>query len=345
MEVLNKTKTKKSLVLTTINKPNWILEKIAQGADENDIEFIVIGDKKSPAKFDLNHAKYLSLANQIRLPLNFAKNCPVSHYARKNIGYLLAIKKGANVIIETDDDNIPEENFWLESDVNQTVLVNSNNGWVNMYRYFSRENIWPRGYPLEEIQKSVDSITDLEEKTVYCPIQQGLADNNPDVDAVYRLVLPLPIYFAKNKKIALGPNSWCPFNSQNTKWFPDAFPLLYLPSYCSFRMTDIWRSYVAQIISSVNDWSILFTSPSVYQERNEHDLMHDFRDEITGYVNNYSIIDQLSKLKLKPGDKYIKHNMFTIYKSMIEANHIGKEELDLLSNWWTDLDNIRGKYD
>ena len=28
-----------------------------------------------------------------------------------------------------------------------------------------------------------------------CPIQQGLADRNPDVDAIYRLILPLPFSF------------------------------------------------------------------------------------------------------------------------------------------------------
>lgn len=30
----------------------------------------------------------------------------------KNIGYLLAISEGAEVIIETDDDNIPTQEFW-----------------------------------------------------------------------------------------------------------------------------------------------------------------------------------------------------------------------------------------
>lgn len=85
--------------------------------------------------------------------------------------------------------------------------------------------------------------------TVECPIQQGLADNNPDVDAIYRLILPFPTIFRKGRKVALGNNSWSPFNSQNTTWWKKAFPLLYLPSYCSFRMTDIWRSFVAQRIA------------------------------------------------------------------------------------------------
>jgi hypothetical protein len=76
-----------------------------------------------------------------------------------------------------------------------------------------------------------------------------LADENPDVDAIYRLTLPLPIIFNKANNVALGNNSFCPFYSQNRTWFKEAFPLLYLSSHCSFRMTDIWRSFVAQRIA------------------------------------------------------------------------------------------------
>src|SRR5438270_335676 len=88
----------------------------------------------------------------------------------------------------------------------------------------------------------VSSPSTLERKEIYCPIQQGLADENPDVDAIYRLAFPLPLTFRTDRRIALGGSAWCPFNSQNTTWTREAFPLLYLPSYCSFRMTDIWRS-------------------------------------------------------------------------------------------------------
>ena len=54
------------------------------------------------------------------------------------------------------------------------------------------------------------------------------------------------------------------------------YPLLYLPAYCSFRMTDIWRSFVAQRIAWENGWRLLFHGPTMEQERNVHDLMKDF---------------------------------------------------------------------
>src|SRR6185436_15069807 len=125
------------------------------------------------------------------------------------------------------------------------------------------------------------------------PIQQGLADENPDVDAVYRMTSSLPLSFNKRNPIVLDKNAWCPFNSQNTTWFKEAFPLLYLPSYCSFRMTDIWRSFVAQRIAWSCNWSILFHNATVRQERNEHSLIRDFEDEIPGYLNNARICKML----------------------------------------------------
>src|SRR5204863_4881711 len=145
----------------------------------------------------------------------------------------------------------------------------------------SEETIWPRGFPLEYLSKVNPELKSKTEK-INCPIQQGLADENPDVDAVYRMSQKLPVNFDKCDPVVLGKNSWCPFNSQNTTWFKEAFPLLYLPSYCSFRMTDIWRSFIAQRIAWTCDWSVLFHNSTVWQERNEHSLLKDFEDEVPG---------------------------------------------------------------
>ena len=76
--------------------------------------------------------------------------------------------------------------------------------------------------------------------------------------------------------VALNKNSLCPFNSQNTIWFQEAFPLLYLPTYCTMRSTDIWRSIIAQTITNKFGWKILFSSATVFQKRNLHDLNNDF---------------------------------------------------------------------
>lgn len=326
-----------AIIVTSISSPNKIMRALAEGAMKNEFEFIVIGDLKSPEEFVLDGCNYFDIERQCNTKFKFATKCPTSHYARKNIGYLLAINNGANVIIETDDDNMPRESFFIERE--EVVLVDTveHADWVNVYRFFSEELIWPRGLPLGYVKNDVQALQPLQHKLVKCPIQQGLADENPDVDAIYRLLLPLPQKFSKNVKVALGKNSWCPFNSQNTTWFSSAFPLLYLPSYCSFRMTDIWRSFVAQRIAWENEWYVLFHEASVWQERNEHNLIKDFEDEIPGYLNNVNIVNEFKSLALKKGSSNIFENLRKCYGALIGLGVVDPKELKLLDFWLEDI--------
>ena len=333
-------KRKVAVVVTSISPPNKILRAIAKGSQKHGAEFIVIGDTKSPADFELKNCRFYGIAQQEKLEFGFAGLCPTRHYARKNIGYLIALAEGAEVIIETDDDNIPTDGFWDERVRLRKVRASRNAGWLNVYSYFSDENIWPRGLPLGQIRARQPAFNSLKTATVDSPIQQGLADDNPDVDALYRLVLPLPQRFRANREVALGAGSWSPFNSQNTTWWREAAALMYLPAYCSFRMTDIWRSFVAQRIAWENEWSVLYHSPTVRQERNEHDLMRDFKDEIPGYVNNSAIQAALDALKLERGVANIPGNLRTCYLALVDMKIVDEKELPLLDAWLRDLENI-----
>ena len=334
-------KDKVYIIVTSIAGPNNILQQLAQGCSEREYHFIVIGDQASPAEFHIDGCDFYSLKKQKQTKLKFAQLCPTKHYARKNIGYLLAIRDGALTIIETDDDNIPYQQFWDRRQRIQKVPVLQNSGWVNVYRYFTDQNIWPRGFPLERLQEQPSPYESLNLMVSDCPIQQGLTDDNPDVDAVYRLVLPLPQTFRKERRIALTNGSWCPFNSQNTTWWPDAFELLYLPSYCSFRMTDIWRSFIAQRIAWLNDWAILFHEPTMRQERNVHNLLRDFNDEIPGYLNNSEICKALESLPLEFGVEKIGDNLKVCYEKLVSMSLIGREELQLLDAWLEDIKQLR----
>lgn len=329
--------SKTALVITSISKPNPVLVSYAEGSINNNVDFIVIGDVKSPQEFVLPGCDFWNIDRQSSMEFNLARLLPESHYARKNLGYLIAIKRGAEVIIETDDDNFPNDDFWLgRVPYHQANLV-ENAGWINIYRYFTDAPVWPRGFPLEEIQQPVIAVDSFPIAEKYCPIQQGLADENPDVDAIYRLVNPLPICFSKHPRLTIGKSSWTPFNSQNTTWFREAFPLLYLPSYCNFRMCDIWRSFVALRICHANDWGVLFHGPTVRQERNEHDLIKDFADEVPGYLNNATICNALEQLDIKAGKSFIFENILKCYKSLVDINVIGKDEIPLLKTWIDEL--------
>jgi hypothetical protein len=326
-----------ALVVTSISAPNRALRALAEGCREQGYRFIVIGDEPSPPDFSLEGCLFYSLKQQRETGFRFAELCPTRHYARKNIGYLLAIRGGATIIVETDDDNIPRPEFWVARRRRQSVPTSAGGGWVNVYRYFTEASIWPRGLPLDSVKASPPAYESLSAEDADCPIQQGLADENPDVDAIYRLIASLPQSFRRDRRVALASGSWSPFNSQNTAWWSDAFPLLYLPAYCSFRMTDIWRSFVAQRIAWANDWAVLFHEPTVWQERNEHNLMRDFRDEVPGYLHNDAIREALGALRLPAGPEHTGANVQACYEELVRMGLVGPEELPLLAAWIDDL--------
>lgn len=328
-----------ALVITSISAPNEVLKSFASGCKKHGVEFILIGDTKSPAEFELDGCRFYSVSMQTELPFKFAALCPYKHYARKNIGYLLAAKNGAEIIVESDDDNFPVDPlFWQERKRESLAHKLEHTDWINIYGYFSAQTIWPRGYPLECLEKELPSLEGQKEEVLNCPIQQGLADENPDVDAVFRLTTKtLPLRFDKGKNLALGKETWCPFNSQNTTFFKEAFPLLYLPAYCSFRMTDIWRSFVAQRICWENNWHILFHEATVWQERNVHNLLLDFEQEIPGYLNNARIATTLKNLELKPGVEHLGENLMRCYQALVDMKLVGEAELPLLQAWLDDL--------
>lgn len=330
----------KAIVVTSVNHPSSALRALATGAVQYGVDFIVVGDVKSPSDFYLSGCTFLSMEWQRQSDFRYAVACPINHYARKNVGYLEAIRRGASLIIETDDDNIPLNQFFEPKTYRMAIPASSGDGWVNVYRWFSGSKIWPRGFPIDAVNMPPPSFEHLPVREVECPIQQGLADGNPDVDAIYRLVMPLPVTFRSGRRVALGAGSWCPFNSQNTTWWADAYGLLYLPSFCSFRMTDIWRSFVAQRIAWANDWNIMFHEATVAQERNEHNLMRDFADEVPGYLNNRLIADALSHLNIRPGVAAIPENLRRCYSRLVELNVVGCEELRLLNLWLEDLERL-----
>ena len=250
------------------------------------------------------------------------------------------MRERAAIVVETDDDNIPLPAFWKPRTFQHRVRVLRTGGWTNVYGYFSNVPIWPRGLPLDAIQRPLPDFKSLPEEDIHCPIQQNFADGNPDVDAIYRMALPLPVSLRKYRWVAISSDAWCPFNSQNTTWAREAFPLLYLPAFCSFRMTDIWRSFVAQRIASANGWPILFGEATVFQERNEHNLMRDFEDEIPGYLHNRKIAETLAAIGVKTGVAAIHENLYLCYERLVAGGFLDPRELGLVQAWIEDLKSV-----
>ena len=152
----------KTLIITSIaDDQHSILNQFAKECKQHNIQFIVIGDTKSPSHFTIEGCDYWSVEKQLTLPFKLAELTPTKHYSRKNLGYLIAMANGTTQIVETDDDNIPRSEFWLpkSSEVKSHLLKNV--GWINVYQFFTNQFIWPRGYPLEELQKKQLLLTDF----------------------------------------------------------------------------------------------------------------------------------------------------------------------------------------
>jgi len=327
-----------SLVVTTINPPNATLRELAFGSLEHGWDFIVAGDSKSPSRFQMEGCRFLSLKDQHDSGFSLGLKCPERSYTRKNIAYLEAMRSGAEVIVETDDDNHPKEEFWCTRELRMKCRTVEKDGWINVYRYFSENFIYPRGLPLNQARTEVPvpGLPGIHE----CVIQQGLANNDPDVDAIYRMLFPLPFDFEiAHDPILLINGAWCPFNSQNTTFFKSAFPLLYLPAHCSFRMTDIWRSFVAQRVLSWQGSGVMFHGPTVWQERNDHDLHCDFVDEFSGYVHNHNIREALNSISFAQGSP-TRLIMEVCYQVLIRHGWVGSGEESLLQAWFDDLETL-----
>jgi hypothetical protein len=326
---------KTALVVTSISAPNPILRSLAEGSLRHGWDFIVAGDTKSPPDFQLDGCRFLSIDAQQNSPHRLGRLCPTRSYSRKNIAYLDAIASGAAAIVETDDDNFPRESFWTPRSRRVSCRPVKTPAWVNVYAYFSQSFIYPRGLPLDHARDTPPTPgTPIETD---CPLQQGLADANPDVDAVYRMLFPLPFDFDPGvEPVALSAGAWCPFNSQNTTFFAEIFPLLYLPAHCSFRMTDIWRSFVAQRILHHLGLPVLFHEATVWQERNDHSLHRDFCDEIPGYQHNHAMREALMALDFGTSTA-IPAMMELCYQTLIRHHWVGVAEESLLTAWFADL--------
>lgn len=334
-------------VITTINPPTPSVRELSKRHNSNDCgPIVIVGDEKGPNEYDLPNCKLIAISDQEQSFKKFSDILPRNHYSRKNIGYLYAMKNGASCIYETDDDNHPNESWSIRGEtVKDALTINAREGWVNIYRYFTDQNIWPRGLPLDHINDRAPEISKLN-SPLKAPIQQGLVNNSPDVDAVWRLILDRPFEFDSKvtHSIYVPQNVWSPFNTQSTWWWPQAYALLYIPSYCSFRMCDIWKSFVAQRCLWAIEAGVVYHPPEAIQDRNFHDLLKDFEDEIPGYIKNTRIVKLLESLELADGDKNTLRNLRRCYECLVMNNIFPEKELALVDAWLEQINELQGAW-
>jgi hypothetical protein len=311
--------------MTSIFSPTKAVEKLAS---IDGWQLIVVGDKKSPKDWFFENVIYLSPRDQLGIKNDLIKLLPWNHYSRKLIGYLYAINQGAEIIADVDDDNLPTDNYG-DIPVIEEYYVANEPEFVNIYQYFSDDFIWPRGFPLIFVKRKSTNL--IKKSNLEVGIWQFLANGDPDVDAIYRLLFNQNVNFKIHDPIVLDKGTFCPFNSQNTFFYKKTFPLLYLPSTVSFRFTDILRGIVAQPILWEEDLHLGFGNATMIQERNIHDYMNDFESEIPMYLNTLKVA-QIAKESVKK-DFSISENLISVYENLFENDIVQSNELDILKAW------------
>ncbi|OHS94025.1 Protein of unknown function DUF288 [Tritrichomonas foetus] len=326
-------------VTTTINYPS---EAIKQMESFSQICLVVVGDKKTPNDFRL-HSKnsiYLSIQKQKTFKLNILRLIPYNNFARKCIGYLFAIRNGAQQIYDFDDDNIllNRELNWSKRTYKK---IQSNSNSFNVYQYYHPNNsevlIWPRGYPLQNIK--IPQVLVTTKETSPPRVIQFLQDENPDLDAIFRLTQVIPKQFDRSLDfcITLEINTFCPFNSQATLFEYLSFPGLILPLSVNGRVSDIWRSYILQKIFHLKNSHIGFCPSIVKHMRNPHHLIRDFQAEIPLYTQTFGLLNFLLNFSWNGNFQEI---LKKLYAELYEYNIIQSIDLKFLECWLMDLEMI-----
>ena len=329
---------KTACVITSIFPPTPAVASFAAAAAFDSV--LVVGDRKSPPTYELDGVRFLPLAEQERLAWRIVACLPRDHYARKMVGYLEAAAAGADILFDTDDDNRliagRRGDIWRTACRLEIGPPATTPRFVNVYRHFTAQIIWPRGLPLDCV---VESTARPPEATPAATapnvgIWQGLADGDPDVDAVYRLTCNRACTFDDAPAVALAPGVVCPFNSQNTAFRRDLLPLMYLPAFVSFRYTDILRGLVAQPILWAAGLRLCFTAATVFQDRNVHDYLKDFEAEVPMYLTARRALEIAAATAT--ASRSVADNLCAVYAALERAGIVPAQELPLLEAWLQD---------
>ncbi|CAF2936853.1 unnamed protein product, partial [Rotaria sp. Silwood2] len=269
------------------------------------------------------------------------------------LGYLIAIKCGAKIIFESDDDNLLETNdiYFLPKIVQQKHVPwigfhRQRSPFINIYGSFGHPNIWPRGFPIDELRNVTEdgwhSVRRNLENNTYAYIQQYLADLDPDVDAIYRLSHPLSIGRIKFDRdqppIALEPFTFSPYNTQNTITYYEAFWGLYLPITTTFRVCDIWRSFWVQRLLWDIGGRLIFGTSTVKQVRNSHSFIKDMDDEYQLYHESGSFVRFL--VSWSSSYSLLWKRIAQLARDIAQAGFWKSKEVNIMDAWLADLHSV-----
>ena len=348
------------------------------------------------------------------------------HVSSKNIGYLYAIAHGADAIFDFDIMLIANsselswpyykqlERFLVSSKSTtlttntptSTTLLQFNNvnneicSSFNPYNIFiatpttttatttvRQQPIWPRGYPLEDIQKmecqldvtycTTTTTTTTTHQAAYqyddqIGIYQLISSEYLDVDTLYRFSHGDPKIEESNRAtttttsfgstliqdstttssdttiVAVPPNTFAPINAQMTIFKKASMWSLLLPSTTSNRVSDIWRSYIAQTLGKQYGMVASFMKLPFHDVTNNRldgtSLSNDIHSELVLYEKSGALIEYLKNWKYVGGGRTFEGSMERLYVDLYEHGIIEWTDVELAQQWLNALISINYEF-
>lgn len=292
-----------ALVTTTINRPDVL--KLYREYGRN-VGMFVIGDMKTPheeAAFLCKSigAEYYTPDRQSKLGYACSDLIGWNCIQRKNIGYLEALKSGADVILTTDDDNLPIDPhffFYLEQPFQHGfsgIEVSSPTGWFDPGQLLIPA-VRHRGLPID-LANSTPALNPVTKVTV--GVNAGLWVGDADVDATHRIAIPPQVHSANElaqQGSVVHPSTTAVFNAQNVAFRRELTPAMFLAPGLG-RSDDIFASLICQRIMRDHDMRLRIGKPftACWQDRSPQSLLDDLRDEHFGMQNVALFAEYLDK--------------------------------------------------
>lgn len=296
------------IVVTTINTGEFLDDYCTQADAEGVLDrlrVVVIPDRKTPPElyqrcaqlakrgFDVHCPTLSEQENYLKKFGKFGPLVPYNSDNRRNIGFLMALEWGCQVLFSIDDDNycVGQTYDIVAAVCGESVTlpaVYSSDGWFNICELLETEpnyRVYPRGFPYHKRHKV--SELNFREDAGTVRLNAGLWLQDPDLDAITWLAAPVRASKFRGKSLLLGKNIWSPINTQNTAVHRDlvvgyyfvrmGYPLAGLPID---RYGDIFSGYlVLACIQHMGD-RVRIGTPVANHRRNAHNHMKDLAGEL-----------------------------------------------------------------
>ena len=303
-----------ALITTTVNVPTVLALYRKLGPD---VAFFVAADEKTPLEAyefcaSIPNCEIYSPDRQRDLGYACSELLGWNCVERRNIALLEAVKSKADIIVTVDDDNAGFDWGYFEK-MNDALdnarpwfglKASSPTGWFDPGALLVPQTKH-RGFPISVPSRPVfEPVIDAK-----IGVAQGLCLGDPDIDAVTRIATA-PIIHSVSELgragIVVDNKCWTVFNTQNTAFIRELAPAMFQPPGTG-RYSDIYASLITQRVMRERGLHVHFGQPFIWQQRNQHDLIRDLRQEIDGMANVWKLAECLDGILMEVGASVADH--------------------------------------